>query len=254
MTLGHTTLGAGAGHAIVLHDWLDDTSTWLGARRFLDTREIRWTFADLRGYGRSRGQTGSYTLEEAAADVLALADGLRAERFALVGHSMSTLVALHLAQRQPERVRRVVLITPPPPAGLGADEDTERALQTLARGDVTRRLRAMNRFVGDRLGSPWLRFKAERWHACADPEAAAGYVTMFARRGLPDLSTPLQMPVLALTGECDAESMRCDATTRALSPLCPSLQVRALPQCGHYPMQELPPLTARWVSEFVAGE
>ena len=52
---------------------------------------------DLRGYGRSRGRTGAFTLEEAAADVLALGDALGLTRFAVVGHSMSPLVALHLA-------------------------------------------------------------------------------------------------------------------------------------------------------------
>jgi len=76
MTLGHEVWGHGARRAIVLNDWLCDTSTWEPARPYLDPSAITWAFADLRGYGRSRGQTGAHTLHEAADDVLALADAL----------------------------------------------------------------------------------------------------------------------------------------------------------------------------------
>jgi len=38
---------------------------------------------------------GAFTVVEAAADVLTLAEALRWDRFAVVGHSMSALVALH---------------------------------------------------------------------------------------------------------------------------------------------------------------
>ena len=56
----------------------------------------------------------------------------------IVGHSMSTLVALHVAQHAKERVERVVLITPPPPAGFGVDDATLAAMQAMARGEKDR--------------------------------------------------------------------------------------------------------------------
>lgn len=87
-----------------MNDCLCDTSTWDGAWQFLDGARFTFAFVDPRGYGRSRGRPGAFTLEEAAADVLALADALGWARFAVVGHSMSALVALHLAQHHADRI------------------------------------------------------------------------------------------------------------------------------------------------------
>jgi 3-oxoadipate enol-lactonase len=239
--LGHDSLGAGARAVLVMNDWLCDTSTWDGARAYLDDSAFTWVFADLRGYGLSREVAGEYTVEEATADVLALADALGLRRFAIVGHSMSSLVALHLAQQRPDRIERAVVIAPPPPGGFGVDDATLDAMRALARGDDQQRLAGTRRMVGDRLSQGWVRFKAERWRKTSDPEAVAAYVTMFARRGLPDPARAIDRPLLAVTGEQDSPPMRSDAVTRSLTPLCPQLEVIPLADSGHYPMQETPP-------------
>src|SRR5205085_9606644 len=96
--LGHDTLGRGPTPIIVTNDWMCDTSTWDGARPYLDPENFTWVFADLRGYGRSRDLAGQHTLLEAVDDVLALADRLSHAQFVIAGHSMSALIALHLAQ------------------------------------------------------------------------------------------------------------------------------------------------------------
>lgn len=66
---------------------------------------------DLRGRGRSAaGKRGMHGWENHAADVLAVADALGVERFDYVGHSMGAFIGLLLANRAPERIRRLVLI------------------------------------------------------------------------------------------------------------------------------------------------
>ena len=249
--IGHDLVGAGPRHAVVLNDWIGDTSTWDGARPYLDRDALTYAFADLRGYGRSRGQRGDFTVEEAAADVLTLADALQWARFAIVGHSMSTLVALHLAQHHASRVDRAVLLTPPPPAGFGVDDERLAAMQALARGDDAHRLRGLRVILGDRLAHGWLRFKADRWRAGADAEAVASYVPMFARRGLPHPTARADVPLLAVTGELDGEIMRRASVTSLLAPLCDRLEVVALGECGHYPMQEAPPLLVATIERFL---
>ena len=97
--LGYELFGSGPARVVLMNDWLCDTSTWDSARPLLDGTRFTFAFADLRGYGRSRGRAGAFTLEEAVADVLALTRGLGWHRFAIVGHSMSSLIALHLACR-----------------------------------------------------------------------------------------------------------------------------------------------------------
>jgi pimeloyl-ACP methyl ester carboxylesterase len=252
--LGHEKIGSGQRAVVVMHDWMCDVSSWDGARPYLDLSAFTWVFADLRGYGRSQGRSGEFTLEEAAADVLELAGTLDLRRFTIVGHSMSTLVALHLAQRFPASIERAIVLTPPPPGGFGADDATLSALASLARGDVAKRMGALRSRPGAPLSDGWYRFKAERWSACADPDAVAAYAAMFARRGLPDLATPIASPVLAVTGERDIEVMRREGVTKFLAPLCPQLTVTSLADCGHYPMQEAPPLLAAIVERFARGE
>lgn len=251
--IGHELFGTGPTRVVVMNDWLCDTSTWDGARVYLDTKRFTYAFADLRGYGRSRGRSGAFTLPEAATDVLALAQALHWERFAVVGHSMSALVALHLAQHHPDRIERTVVLTPPPPTGFGADDAALSASRELALADEATRLAAFPQLFGTRLSSSWARYKASRWRACADPVAAAGYVAMFARDGLPDPTLRITVPVLAVTGEQDAPPMRSDAVGRLLAPLCHHLTVTPLSDSGHYPMQEMPPLTVAIMERFLGS-
>lgn len=248
-------LGTGPRRVVVLHDWLCDTSTWAPARPYLDTETFTWAFADLRGYGAGRdGGPATFTVEEAAGDVLAAADRLGWGRFSIVGHSMSTIVALHVAQTSAARVERVVLTTPPPPKGFGYDAATHARLQEVARGDDAQRARALAFMLGDRLGPEWLRFKLARWRETSDPDAVAAYVALFGVTGLPDTTTPVACPVLAIAGEQDAPPMRSRAVLAALTPLCPSLTVAPLADVGHYPMQEAPPLFAALVQRFLRAQ
>ncbi|HEU4537653.1 MAG TPA: alpha/beta hydrolase, partial [Polyangiaceae bacterium] len=223
-------------------------------RPYLDRRRFTWVFADLRGYGRSKGQRGDFTLREAASDVVALAEAIGFARAAVVGHSMSSLVALHLAQHHAGLFERAVLLTPPPPRGFGSDGAGLEAMRALALGDDEARERALRAMWGGRLSEPWVRFKLRRWRETADPEAVAAYVAMFARDGLPEPDAPVDVPLLAITGEKDAEPMRHDAVKAALAPLAGRLSVVPLAESGHYPMQEAPPLLATLVGRFLSGE
>jgi pimeloyl-ACP methyl ester carboxylesterase len=249
--IGHELFGAGPIRVVLLNDWLCDTSTWDGARTFLDRDRFTFAFADLRGYGRSIDRAGAFTLEEATDDVLALSDALGWTRFAIVGHSMSALVALHLAQHHSDRIERAVVLTPPPPTGFGADEAALSASRGLALADDATRRAAFAAQFGARLSPGWAAYKAARWRACANPTAAAGYVAMFARDGLPNPAARIAVPILAITGEQDAPPMRSDAVRRLLAPLCDRLTVAPLADSGHYPMQELPPLTVALVEGFL---
>lgn len=120
--------------------------------------------------------------------------------------------------------------------------------------DDAKRLHTLRTMWGDRLSEGWVRFKVARWRACADPEAVARYAAMFARDGLPDPKASITVPVLAVTGEQDAPIMRREAVTGFLAPLCEQLVVTPLVECGHYPMQEAPPLLVTILERFLAGD
>ena len=206
--LGHELVGHGPAHVIVLNDWLCDTSTWDGARRYLDEARFTFAFAELRGYGRSRSRAGTFTVEKAAHDTLVLADVVGWDRFAVVGHSMSSLVALHLAQHHADRIERVVLLTPPPPSGFGADDAMIDASRALALADDATRLATFAQRFGGRLSAGWAH-KASRWRKAADPAAAAGYVSMFASDGVP--ARPGASPFPCLRSPANTTRRPCDA-------------------------------------------
>jgi len=252
-TLGYDVVGGGPQRVIVMNDWVCDTSSWQPVRPYLDGQRQSWAFVDLRGYGRSRDLAGRYSQEEAARDVVAVADRLGWKEFAVIGHSVSTIIALHLAQKVAERVQRVVLVAPVPPRGLGVDDGTLAALEGMGRGNVAQRLQGLKGTFGERLSDAWLCHKAQRWVECADPEASAGYARLFARVGLSEPELRVRQPVLAVTGEQDMPPVRKDAITPLLAAVCSQLTVTPIADASHYPMQETPPLFATILERFLLG-
>ena len=250
--IGFKELGAGKHTVLVLNDWLGDTSNWDAARPYLDTENFRWIFADLRGYGASMQLQGDFTAEEAAADVIAMADHLDLERFSIVGHSMSSLVVLAVLGKQQARIGKAVLLTPPPPTGMDLPDPVKGFLLGMANGDDTVRYNAMLQAGGGRLSPQWIAFKVERWRATSTTAAVAGYVTMFG--GVQPAPALVTVPLLIVAGECDAEPMRSAPLRAAYGPYAAQLEVAALAECGHYPMQEAPPLLTTVVQRFLVRE
>lgn len=69
---------------------------------------------DLRGHGRSTNPSGEFTHRQSALDVLALLDALKIERFRAIGMSAGAKTLLHMATRQPDRIRAMVLVSATP--------------------------------------------------------------------------------------------------------------------------------------------
>ena len=68
----------------------------------------KWIAPDLRGHGSAR--TSPATMDDCAADLVALWNHLGIERSHVVGYSMGGRLALHVAVRLPERTRSLLTI------------------------------------------------------------------------------------------------------------------------------------------------
>lgn len=66
---------------------------------------------DMRGHGRSGNPTKAFRHDDSAADMLALLDHLGISTFKGLGISGGGNVLLHLATRQPDRVKAMVLVS-----------------------------------------------------------------------------------------------------------------------------------------------
>ncbi|NSX16663.1 MULTISPECIES: alpha/beta fold hydrolase [Cupriavidus] len=69
---------------------------------------------DVRGRGLSQaGAELDYSLDAQAADVIALAQALGLQRYAIVGHSMGARIGIRAARGKPAGLTRLVLVDPP---------------------------------------------------------------------------------------------------------------------------------------------
>jgi pimeloyl-ACP methyl ester carboxylesterase len=83
--------------------WAESAESFAGSHRLLAP--------DLRGHGDSEwDRAGAYSIGSHVADVQHVLDELGAARFALVGHSLGGLLALHLAAAEAHRIDGLVLV------------------------------------------------------------------------------------------------------------------------------------------------
>ena len=246
--LGHKLLGHGDQRVLVLHDWMGDHGNYDPMVPYLDQSAFTYAFVDLRGYGLSRHVTGDYTLTEASADALAVADQLQWGSFHLVGHSMSSLVAQQIAADNPDRLASLILLTPVAPGGMGAPDEVVEFLQQAGADEAFRREHLAAHW-GDRLSRRWFDFKMDRWAEAAAPGASRGYVSMFARekvRGSPASA----VPALAIVGGGDQEPFTETTVRGGLGDVYTHLTVCVYDVAGHYPMQEVPVMLATDIEKF----
>jgi len=93
------------------HDAYDDVVPRVSKRY----RAIRM---DGRGAGDSDRSAKGHSIEQYAADVIAMADYLGLDRFTYVGHSMGGVIGYELGLSHAERLNKLVLVAPAPADGV----------------------------------------------------------------------------------------------------------------------------------------
>ena len=100
---------------VLLHGWPQDRHAWSQVTPLLAEAGLRVVAFDQRGYSPGALPTGraAYRMPELVADVLALVDALGETRVHLVGHDWGGSVAWAFAERHPERLLSLTVLSTP---------------------------------------------------------------------------------------------------------------------------------------------
>ncbi len=248
--LGYKIIGSGEDPVIVMHAWLGDHSSYALVIPYLNRKDFRWIFVDLRGYGLSKQLPGEYSCQEAANDIQDLMQSLDLGRTHLVGHSMSAMVAQRIAADIPARIKTLVLVAPVSASGFKLSTKDRAALRKEVRNDrVTNAV--INTRNGSRYESIWLQNKLAATEATA--EARTGYLEMFLNTDFSQDVIGLNIPVRVLVGEQDIPAFRENQIRQIFSRWYPDLEIKKCPESGHYPMLERPVFFASSLEQFISN-
>jgi pimeloyl-ACP methyl ester carboxylesterase len=249
----------GEGDAVLcLHGLGGDSNTWTPLMQALaGYRVIR---ADLPGSGRSGKAGGALSIEKLAAAALNVCARLNVSRAHLLGHSMGTIVAQHLAATQPRLVRSLALFGP-----LIAPPDSARA-NIKARGEKARTegLRGMHEIALALVNAATSAETRQRQPVAVafvreslmrqDPEGYARNCEALAAC-TPAAVERIEAPTLLVTGDEDGVAPPQAVRTMA-ERLINARGVRTviLSRCGHWTPIERPEECARELRQFLPAQ
>lgn len=244
---------------IMLHGFGASLHTWEPWARALAADHHRVVRFDLPGFGLTGADpTGDYSDARGMQVLTALMDRLAVERASLVGNSIGGKLAWNFAARHPERVDRLVLVSPDGFASPGVEYGRKA------------RVPAMVKLMRHAL--PTAMVRASLAPAYGDPAALTDALVtryrdlmlapgvrdaMLARMGQVVLERPepllrqVRAPTLLLWGERDAMIPIANAADY-LKDL-PDGRLVALPGLGHVPHEEAPAVSLEPVRAFLAG-
>ncbi len=249
----------GAETVLMLHGFGSSMGVWDPIASALQ-QHYQLVLVDLAGFGRSSRYEGDYSPETQARLLTALLDELRVERTHIVAHSLGAIIALTLAQQQPERVDRLALMGP-----WVYEEQIPWALRA-----------ARQPGLGEITFGLWFAEHLDQRFAMSfyDPEALITEDMLDRARGMLGLrgSQPAALAVLRdlalkdrqrsyglvdsrtilIQGE-DDRIARPDFTRRLLHQM-PNARMEAIPYCGHFPMVEAPERVTQLVRNHLNGE
>jgi pimeloyl-ACP methyl ester carboxylesterase len=107
--------GEGDDVVVLLHGWPQDRHTWSQVTPLLTAAGLRVVAFDQRGYSPGAQPAGraAYRMPQLVADVLALVDALGVVRVHLAGHDWGGSVAWAFAERHPERLLSLTVVSTP---------------------------------------------------------------------------------------------------------------------------------------------
>ncbi len=205
---------------------------------------------DKRGHGLSATPDTPWTIDDLAADVVALIDHLGIARALIAGCSIGGIIAQLLGARHPDRVAGLVLSNTAPRVGTQASWDAriaairEGGLAAIA-PSILERWFAPGFLASDDV-KPWATMLIRN-----DPAGYIGNCSVLAAVDLTELTPTITAPTLCLTGTVDRSTP--PDLVRAMAATIPGAQVLLLEGSGHIPAIDAPEAVAGLIRTFHRG-
>ena len=253
MASSHPTIGSGDHHVLAVHGWFGSARGWGSLPDFLDPAAYTYVFMDLRGYGDRKGVAGEFTMEEAAADAIALADELGWDRFSVIGHAMGAKVAHQVLLQAPERVAKLVGLNPVPASAVPMDAQRWELFSGAA-ANPGNRAAIIDFTTGNKLTPTFINHVVRHSLENSTVDAFAAYLQAWARSDFsgkvqPDSRTPVKL----IVGVNDP-ALSADVMEQTWLVFFPEAEMTILPDAGHYPMFESPVSLATSIEEFLGRD
>ena len=261
---------AGAPLVLLLHGFAESMHCWRAQVAALADAGYRVMAPSQRGYSPDArpdiGDTANYHIDRLMDDAMAIvaASGYGDHRFHLAGHDWGGSIAWALADRFPQRLASLTVLSRPHPNAFN------RALQ-MPDGDQARRSRHHKAFLEPNAAdvvladnAKWLR---ERWAAAGVPVAAgeahlsvlgnkaameAALAWYRARGAIRSPLGPIHVPTLAIWGDADDTVGRM-AAEGTVDFVAAPYRFEVLPGVGHFAADQVPDCVSELLLEHVAA-
>lgn len=224
---------------VVLSNSLGSTHRMWDAQIAMLEQHFRVLRYDTRGHGDSPVPDGPYSIDDLADDLIGLLDQHGVQRAHLVGLSLGGMTVMRVASRNPERVKRMVVLCTgaqlPP-----AESWSERAALVRAQGSQAVAGAVVQRWFTQKFldDHPELRAAFEQMVASTPAEGYAACCEAIAKLDLREELSTIVAPTLAVAGAADPASP--PAKLEDIVAKIPGARLLTVPDAAHLANAEQP--------------
>jgi 3-oxoadipate enol-lactonase len=244
----------GDGLPVVFMHGLGGTSNVWHAQRTALAKYFKVLTFDLPGSGRSGMVDRSYSMELWVEQVARLADAAGLDKFVLVGHSMTTIVAQKFAALHGSRLTALVLCGPLTElAAVGKEAFTKRAETVLKEGmlGVADTVLTGALTAATREGNPALAGLYREVLLANDPACYAAQCQALINGSAKADQPKIACPTLILVGDQDGVTPL--VLCRQIAAAIRGSRIRVVPGTAHLTMLERPEAFNAALAEFLAA-
>ncbi|MGF1582313.1 MAG: alpha/beta fold hydrolase [Gemmataceae bacterium] len=242
----------GEGLPVVFFHGLGSTSNVWHAQRLGLSKFFRIITVDLPGSGRSDKHERDYSMDRWTEQVLGFADALKLDKFVLVGHSMTTVLAQQFAGTHPDRLQGLVLCGPLVELGAEAKENFNKRAEGVQKEGM---IAVADAVVGGALSAatreanPALTGMVREMLLSNDTACYAGHCLALRDGSAKPFQAKITCPTLILVGDQDFVTplANCQEITQAVS----DAHIKVIPATAHNTMMERPEYFNATMIEFL---